>query len=104
MESIPQFYDHDHLLYIVDPTRERLLTEAVHRTLERLCLLLTTLNQERISWKGQKKHVEELGQFIILTDDIIAQWKTLSPHKNTTVFKTLGGSIKELKRLLKGNK
>lgn len=71
--QIPEFYDDNP--YTMDSVRERLLQEAIHRTLSRIEQLLDILDEEGIAMKTRKEVADELRDLTLTIDGLAKVWK-----------------------------
>lgn len=94
-EGIPAFYGGHG---IIGKKRERLLVEAVHRTMERLLRMLQILSKNKINWGGHKEHYAELKQFTVTAVEMVLQWRKASTHRNDAWFDRLGKSVAALRK------
>jgi len=96
LEQIPEFYDPEDGLYTLDPRREELLQEAVHRTLHRLNHLLDVLSQKRIDWASHEASAAELREILHIVETVTPLWRQKSPSQHHEPFEQilhLGESI-----------
>lgn len=86
IERIPEFYQSETHIFILDARRERLLSEAVHRTLHRLNHLLLTLEDTNLSATMPLEARQELEELLNLIGKILPHWQEKSPHNQPEVF------------------
>jgi hypothetical protein len=88
LQEIPELYANDERgSYTLDQRREKLLHEAVHRTLHRLNELLNSLSKANVPWSAQKESMQELEEFLRVVEAMTAQWEQGSPY--TEVFEDI---------------
>jgi len=81
LQEIPDFYATDEKgTYTIDKRREKLLHEAVHRTLHRLNDMLNTLSKNDINWIKHEESMVELKGFMKTVDVITPLWQKESPY------------------------
>ncbi len=78
IQEILSFYEGK--LYAIEPRRERLLIEAVQRTVRRLEQMLTMLTEHNIDWLSHSQSTEELRELIRSIHDVTPRWSQLSHH------------------------
>lgn len=98
LRRIPDFYDEHNRLYNIDIRREELLYEAVKRTLQRIHHLLEIFQTKHIAWKDHNASLEELREFIQLTEHIVRFWREQSPHHRMEEFEELLRANEEIRR------
>ena len=86
LREIPDFYAAEIDLYTLDATREKLLTEGVHRTLQRINELLETLTNHGIDWSAHHRSFGELLELLHIADASMHLWQERSPHERTQAF------------------
>lgn len=79
IEEILSFYDGQ--LYAIEPKRERLLIEAVQRTVRRLEDTLIALTHHGVDWMSHHQSIEELRALLKSIHEITPQWSQLSHHE-----------------------
>ena len=86
-------------IYIIDRHREILLLEAVERTLERLSLLLQTLDSASIGWKQHTETVKRLQKMLHSIKKTLERWKKKSPNHEPEEFQDVLKVLAELEQL-----
>lgn len=86
VREIPDFYEEGSKLYIIDAQRERLLIEALHRTLHRINAMLDVLSVEKIDWISQQSVMEALRELIHVIDATMPVWQKRSPYEHEEAF------------------
>lgn len=76
IQEILSFYEGK--LYAIEPRREKLLIEAVQRTVRRLEEMLGMLTEKGIDWMGHRQSTEELRALLESIHDIAPRWSELS--------------------------
>lgn len=102
IEEIPNLYEGKaHDLYTIDPKRERLLFEAIQRTLQRVDALICALQHNKIDWLSHQECTRELHALMQIIDNIMPLWRERSPYHRVEEFEdifslgeTLHGRIK----------
>lgn len=97
LQEIPDFYDEDARMYVIDERREELLQEAVHRTLHRIGRMLDTFLLKQIDWMADTKSFAELQTFVGVLDAVMPHWQSQSPYQKPETFADivrLGGGIR----------
>ena len=89
ISEIPDFYDEENKLYMLDARREQLLHEAVHRTLQRLTTTLDTMSENGIEWIEHDGSLQELHELIRLVHSITPLWQERSPYDRTEAFEDI---------------
>lgn len=89
IERIPEFYQAETRIFVLDARRERLLSEAVHRTLHRLDHLLLALEQAKCMVDMPQDARRELGELLRLIGRILPHWQEKSPHNQPETFLTI---------------
>lgn len=89
LEQIPDFYNTDQHLYTIDIRRERLLQEAVHRTLHRINQVLDTLSRKGIRWADQERITGELAELVHMVEIVTPLWREKSPHGAVEPFEDI---------------
>jgi len=84
--EIPDFYDVGSHLYTIDPKREELLLESVHRTLHRINKTLDTLSKCGIDWMSHEESMKELHELVQIIDRITPLWRSHSPYEKDEAF------------------
>ena len=94
--EIPDFYDVGSHLYTIDPKREELLLESVHRTLHRINKTLDTLSKCGIEWISHENSMKELRELVQIIDHTTPLWRSHSPYEKEEAFQcvmNLGADI-----------
>lgn len=86
IERIPEFYQAETHTFILDARRERLLSEAIHRTLHRLNHLLLALDHAKLAANLPRETRKELEELLHLIGKILPNWQEKSPHNQPEVF------------------
>jgi len=89
IQEIPDFYDNENKLYIIDRRRERLLKESVHRTLSRVNDLLDVMSSHDIDWAGNEGTYNELSELLRIVDETTPIWLEKSPHSEPEAFEDI---------------
>jgi hypothetical protein len=87
--EIPDFYNADAELYTIDPEREQLLQEAVHRTLQRINQMLDAVSAKGIAGPQDTPGAPELEKLLGVIERITPLWKEQSPHKQHEGFEDI---------------
>lgn len=106
IEEIPDLYGgHDYAVHNADLNREKLLFEALHRTLARIQKMLETMDKAGIDWKSHEGSARQFRLFIDTVDSIMPLWNERSPFHEEREFEdirslstALHGSLKEAAR------
>lgn len=77
VQEIMSFYEGQ--LYAIDARHEKLLVEAVQRTMRRLDETLELLTEKGIDWLGHEQSVAELRDLLRSIHEVTPQWSKLSP-------------------------
>lgn len=89
LREIPDFYDTSSNLYTIDPGREELLHESVHRTLHRINQVLDAMSKHKVDWVSQEESITELRELMKVIDDSTASWRTKSPYGKDEAFESI---------------
>ena len=90
IEEIPDLYNsHGYNLHNADLNREKLLFEALHRTLQRICTLLVTLDQHKIDWKNHTPSMIQLKKLVDTVESVAPLWRERSPFHEEDEFADL---------------
>jgi hypothetical protein len=82
IEEIPNLYNgQGQDLYIIDVKREKLLLEAIYRTIRRTAKFLDTMEEHAIDWKKHKDSVEEFHELVRVMHNVMPLWREKSPSK-----------------------
>jgi len=87
--KIPEFYDTEHALYMIDERREQLLHEAVHRTLHRINQLIDAFSLAGVDWATHQETTRELQELLTVTGHITPLWHERSPYAQHESFDTI---------------
>ncbi len=87
--EIPEFYDGGNTYYTIDPKREELLLEAVHRTLHRINKTLNVLSEEGIEWTKHEPSMTELVELMNVIDRVTPLWEERSPYQKKEAFEDI---------------
>lgn len=102
VEQIPDLYmGLDYSLNSIDLKRERLLFESIHRTLQRLTLLIDRLDGAKIDWVNHVESSRELSTFIEIIDTIMPLWRSRSPHHEVKEFEDIRSLSEALHKEMK---
>jgi hypothetical protein len=102
IEEIPDLYNGsavDRLHINLD--REKLLFEAVHRTLMRTNALISVMNEVKIEWKTHAASTKELRRFIDMIDAVMPLWRERSPFHVEEEFQRILNVSAELHKDLR---
>lgn len=90
IEEIPDLYNgHGFDLHNIDLNREKLLFEALHRTLSRIHVLLLTMEKAGIDWKKHEISAKELRWLVDTVDGIAPLWMERSPFHEEAEFEDI---------------
>ena len=89
IQEIPDFYDGGNTYYTIDPRREQLLLEGVHRTLHRINQTLDTLSRANIEWTDHTDCMEELSELVKIIESSTPLWKDRSPLEKKEAFEDI---------------
>jgi len=81
IEEIPNFYDTRDVLYTIDVRREKLLIEAVQRTMLRVEKLITTLKRANVGLPDTQAAME-LELTLETLERILPLWEAHAHHKH----------------------
>lgn len=98
LTQIPDFYDEDNRLYVIDERREQLLQEAVHRTLHRINKMLDVFSKNGIDWTANQKSHRELKSLVEIVHTTLPFWKERSPYEQGEAFEdilSVNGSMRQ---------
>lgn len=84
--EIPDFYNNEHKLYVIDARREELMQEAVHRTMHRINSLVDALSRANIAWSEHQKFMKELRALLQTLDTVTSLWEKRSPYTHHEAF------------------
>jgi hypothetical protein len=102
IEEIPDLYNsHGYDLHNIDMNRERLLFEALHRTLQRVHTLLNVLDQHRIDWKSHAASMSQLKTMVDTVDAVTPLWRERSPYHEEKEFEEIHEMTESLHKQLK---
>ena len=87
VEEILSFYEGQ--LYAIEPKRERLLIEAVQRTIRRLEEMLSALTKQGIDWMSHKQSTEELRALLQSLHEITPSWRKMSHNDDLKEFEDI---------------
>ncbi len=103
IEEIPELYEGQyHNLYSIDPKRERLLFEAIQRTLQRIDALLLTFQQHNVNWLDHEETTRELHALLQIIDNIMPLWRERSPYHRVEEFEDIFHLGEQLHTRIKG--
>jgi hypothetical protein len=87
IEEIPNLYNgQGHDLYIIDIKREKLLLEAMQRTMKRMEKLISILDERKVDWRAQKDSADELAEFLDIMHSAMPLWREKSPTERVGTF------------------
>jgi len=89
LREIPEFYNGGSKLYTIDALRERLLLEALHRTLHRINALLEMLTMQKIDWVSEEHSMDALRELLDVIDETVSDWRKRSPYDHDEAFEDL---------------
>lgn len=90
VEEIPELYGgHSFNLHSIDLNREKLLFEALHRTLSRIHTLLESMNKTEIDWRAHEPSAKEFRRLIDMIDGIMPLWRERSPFHEEQEFEDI---------------
>lgn len=90
VEEIPELYaGHESTLHNADLNREKLLFEALHRTLFRIQTLLEVMNNAGIDWKSHEASTKQFRLLIDTVDGIMPLWSERSPFHEEEEFEDI---------------
>lgn len=90
IEEIPELYNgNGYDLHSVDLNREKLLFEALHRTLDRLYHLLQHMDRATLPWQTHAASTKELRRLIDMIDGIMPLWMERSPYHEEEEFEQI---------------
>ena len=102
IEEIPELYNGTlHDLATIDITRERLLFEAIHRTIQRIDRLISVLEKHEPGWQQQRNAMKELHSVIAILDRIMPLWRQRSPYHEVKEFEDIFGLSSQLHERIK---
>lgn len=102
VEEIPDLYaGREFALQNADLNREKLLFEALHRTLSRMDKLLDLMNERGIDWRKHEGSARQLRLFIDTVDGIMPLWSERSPFHEEAEFESIRRLSAELHEALR---
>ena len=87
--EIPEFYDTEHELYMIDERREQLLQEGVHRTLHRINQMIDAFSLAGVDWMNHLESTRELTGLLDVAGRVMPQWRERSPYTQHESFETI---------------
>ena len=82
IEEIPNLYNgQGHDLYIIDVKREKLLLEAIYRTIRRTEKFLDCMEKHGVDWKKHPSSMEEFQELVRVLHNIMPLWREKSPSE-----------------------
>ncbi len=97
IEEIPNLYNgQGHDLYVIDTKREKLLLEAIDRTIRRMDVFLTLMAKEKIVWRKNTQSMTEFTQLMTVMGTVMPLWRKRSPTKRNPRFDAVMKMIKEI--------
>lgn len=100
LEEIPNFYDMENHLHVIDTKRESMLVEAVRRTLGRLSTLLALLHEKNIAVSGHSEIHTSLTRVVETGERLIPEWDRCSPHRGSADFEDVQKLIGTIRKSL----
>jgi len=100
LRRIPDFYEPEDRLYTIDIRREELLLDGLYRTVNRTYNLLSAFQTARIQWINQNESVEELREFLQLTEVIVRLWEQHCLHDHQSQFQELLACVNTMHSLI----
>jgi len=91
LSEIPEFYKGGNMYYIIDPKREQLLLESVHRTLHRVNKTLDVLSRMGVDWTSHAPSMTELKELMNVIDRVTPIWQQRSPYQKKEAFEDILG-------------
>lgn len=102
IEEIPNLYNgHRDDLHSIDLVHEKLLFEAIHRTLERIASLLLQCDRHSIVWMENPESSRELHGLIATIDTIMPLWRDRSPFHEVREFEDIYALSEQLHTSIK---
>lgn len=102
IQEIPDLYGgHGYDLHSIDLNREKLLFEALHRTLGRVQSLVNVLDAKHIDWKNHDVSKRELKRLVEAVEDVMILWRERSPFHEEKEFADIHSLSVELHHALK---
>lgn len=93
IQEIMSFYEGQ--TYVIEPRHERLLIEAVQRTMRRLEQTLQKLSEKGIDWLAHRPSADELRELVRNIHEVTPRWSQLS-HHDASVFADILGITKKV--------
>ena len=93
LQEVPEFYESGNDLYIIDSHHERLLHEAVRRTLIRVAVFCADSRTELIAWNSEV--LNELTSMITQADLLMGIWRDKSTQQKA--FEDVGVVIEKIR-------
>jgi hypothetical protein len=98
IEEIPNLYNgQGHDLYTIDAKREKLLLEAIKRTIKRIDTFLDRLNMHSIDWHKNADSVAEYKELITIIHDVMPVWRKRSRTDPAAMFEEIMAMSEKLK-------
>lgn len=98
LEEIPEFYDTENHLYIIDQRRESLLVEAVQRTLGRLATLIEAFASHGIHLHEHQETASSISKIAATGQRLIPEWDRRSPHRGSSDFEDIRGLVARIEK------
>ncbi len=89
VSDIPDLYDAEEELYVLDARREHLVQRSVQRTLGRINELLDALSAAGVEWHDQTDFVAQLHMFSDIVQSTTVIWRQKSPHNVLEPFEDI---------------
>ena len=100
ISEIPEFYNDGDDLYTIDPKREKLLMEAVFRTLQRMLKTLDVLDKSGIECRKNEQCLMELHELINVVERVVPLWQEHSPYQKAGAFAGIIDVKNEMKNMI----
>src|SRR3989338_7215616 len=94
--EVPSFYTEAVHFYSIDSRREKVLIEAVRRTLHRMTLLLQTMDRRTVDWKTHEDHMKKFLELLETTKRTFVHWQENIPEERRGSLKEFEESIQKL--------
>ncbi|PIP65497.1 hypothetical protein COU77_04240 [Candidatus Peregrinibacteria bacterium CG10_big_fil_rev_8_21_14_0_10_49_16] len=99
-EEVPSFYTKAIHFYSIDPRREKLLIEAVHRTLDRIVRFVDTMDRHAIDWKTRDDYMEKFEELLETTVTTFQEWTEHIPEERRDRLQQIEHDIEQLQSLV----
>jgi len=102
IEEIPTLYNGQGFdLHNVDLNHEKLIFEALHRTLVRINTLIGAMEKAGLDWKNHEASFRELRKLLNITEATLPFWKERSPFHEEVEFQSIQKLSEDLHHQLK---